>query len=281
MSHECDFPADVIGLPVVTAPKLDVDGSSREIHESVTGLVRDGLSVYRIDTERLGQLAPDLIVTQDQCEVCAVSYEDVVQATRALSGTHAEIVSLRPRRLRDVWKDVETVGAAAGIADRGEALATDLAERMATLERRTTQLEPSRIACIEWLDPLMAAGNWVPELVDAAGGTSDLVEAGTHSPWLEFSDLQRAAPDVLCSMPCGFDLDKTLAETRALLREPHWASLAAVRDDRVYAVDGNTYFNRPGPRLVESAEILAGILHPEACADLVPEGACAKIPRPH
>ncbi len=280
VSHECDYPADVVGLPIVTAPKIDVDGSSLAIHEGVTGLVREGLSVYRIHTELLGELAPDLIVTQDQCEVCAVSYGDVVAATRDLTGTKAEIVSLSPRRLRDVWRDVETVATAAGIVDRGEALSSELTGRMATLQRRTRRLERSRIACIEWLEPLMAAGNWVPELVEAAGGTSDLVDAGAHSPWLEFADLQRAAPDVLCAMPCGFGLEKTNAEFATLLRESRWDSLPAVRNGRVFAVDGNAYFNRPGPRLVESAEILAGLLHPESCGDLVPEGASANITRP-
>lgn len=279
VSHECDFPADVVGLPIVTEAKIDVDGDSRAIHEGVTGLVRDGLSVYRIHTDILAELAPDLIVTQDQCEVCAVSYDDVVGAARDLVGTTAEIVSLSPRRLRDVWRDVQTVAAAAGIEDRGEALAGELAGRLAALERRTRRLERQRIACIEWLDPLMAAGNWVPELVEAAGGASDLVDAGSHSPWLEFEDLQRAAPEVLCAMPCGFDLEKTREETAALLRDARWDSLPAVRNDRVFAVDGNQYFNRPGPRLVESAEILAAVLHPEDCGDLLPEGASAKIVR--
>ncbi len=279
VSHECDFPADVVGLPVVTAPKVDVHGSSREIHEGVTGLVKDGLSVYEIHTDVLADLAPDLIVTQDQCEVCAVSSADVARATKDLTGTKAEIVSLSPRRLRDVWRDVETVATAAGIGDRGEALSGELAGRMASLERRTRRLERSRIACVEWLEPLMAAGNWVPELVEAAGGTSDLVDAGAHSPWLEFADLQRAAPDVLCAMPCGFDLEKTCTETAALLGDSRWDSLPAVRNDRVFAVDGNAYFNRPGPRLVESAEILAGILHPESCGDLIPDGVCTKVVR--
>lgn len=279
VSHECDFPSDVVGLPIVTEPKIDVDGDSRQIHEGVTDLVREGLSVYRIHTELLGQLQPDLIVTQDQCEVCAVSYDDVVGATRDLTGTAAEIVSLSPRRLRDVWRDMSTVATAAGVEDRGEALAGELSGRIASLERRTRRLERSRIACIEWLDPLMAAGNWVPELIESAGGTSDLVDAGAHSPWLEFADLQRAAPDVLCAMPCGFNLEKTHQEVSSFLREPRWDSLPAVRGDRVFAVDGNQYFNRPGPRLVESAEILAGILHPESCSDLLPDGAASKVAR--
>lgn len=278
LSHECDFPADVVGLPVVTAPKIDVHGTSHQIHEGVTDLVRSGLSVYEIDSERLAALSPDVIVTQDQCEVCAVSYDDVVEATRKATGTNAEIVSLRPQRLRDVWRSVEQVATAAGIEDRGEALAAELTGRVALLERRTRRLECPRIACVEWLDPLMAAGNWVPDLVDAAGGSSDLVDAGAHSPWLEFADLQRAAPEVLCAMPCGFDLEKTRAELAELLKDPRWDSLPAVRENRVYAVDGSAYFNRPGPRLVESAGILAAILHPDDCGDLLPKGSCARVP---
>lgn len=280
VSHECDFPADVVGLPVLTAPKIDVHGSSREIHESVTGLVGAGLSVYRIDTERLAALAPDLIVTQDQCDVCAVSYDEVVAATRTLLGARAEIVSLQPRRLRDVWNDVRAVATAAGVADRGEALAEELQDRIERLERRTRRLEHPRLACIEWLEPLMAAGNWVPELAEAAGGASDLASAGAHSPWLDFADLERAAPEVICAMPCGFDLARTEEELRAVLEDPRWSSLPAVRADRVFAVDGNAYFNRPGPRLVESAEILAALLHPGTCDDLLAAGAAARVSAP-
>jgi len=277
VSHECDHPADVVGLPILTAPKLDVHGSSREIHESVGRLVGAGLSVYRIDTERLAELAPDLIVTQDQCDVCAVSYDEVVEATRALAGSQAEVVSLKPRRLQDVWNDVRAVADAAGVAERGETLARELEERVAGLAERTRRLERSRVACIEWLDPLMAAGNWVPELAEAAGGTGELVAAGAHSPWLDFAELEREAPEVICAMPCGFDLARTEGELRGVLDDPRWSRLPAVRLDRVFAVDGNAYFNRPGPRLVASAEILAGLLHPEECGELVPRGAAARV----
>ena len=279
VSHECDHPRDVVGLPVVTAPQIDTDGSSRQIHDAVTDLVRNGLSVYRIHTDLLRELAPDLIVTQDQCEVCAVSYRDVVDATREITGNDVEIVSLQPHRLRDVWRDVERVAESAGCADRGEALSGELADRVASLERRTRRLDSPRVTCIEWLDPLMAAGNWVPDLVDAAGGSSDLVDAGAHSSWLEFGDLQRAAPEVLCAMPCGFDLERTRVELSGILRDPRWEALPAVRDGRVFAVDGNAYFNRPGPRLVESAEILAALLHPDSCRDLLPDAACAMVAR--
>ena len=245
VSHECDYPADVAGLPVLTAPQIDTDGDSRQIHEAVTDIRGQGLSVYRLDTERLAELAPDLIVTQDQCDVCAVSYDEVVSATRDLTGTPTEIVSLHPRRLRDIWQDVERVGQAAGMGDHGREVALDLAGRIRALCRRTEKLDAPRVACIEWLDPLMAAGNWVPELVDAAGGTSDLVEAGAHSPWLEFRDLERAAPEVICAMPCGFDLDRTSAELQYAMRDARWNQLPAAQSQKVFAVDGNAFFNRP------------------------------------
>jgi iron complex transport system substrate-binding protein len=280
VSHECDHPADVVGLPVVTRAKIDPRRSSREIDDDIRALVQAGLGVYEIDTERLEELAPDLIVTQDQCDVCAVSYEDVVAAVKELTGTNAEIVSLRPSRLADVWDDVRRVAAAAGVAQRGHDLANDLGERMVALGRRTRGLARVRIACLEWLDPLMAAGNWVPELVEIAGGSSDLAAAGRHSPWLDFAAVASLDPEVVCAMPCGFDLPRTARELAGLLRDPRWRELGAIRAGRCFAVDGNAYFNRPGPRLVESAEILAGLLHPAECGSLAPAYAVERVAAP-
>ena len=279
VSHECDFPSGVVGLPIVTAPKIDVHGSSRAINDAVIDLVRSGLSVYKIDAEQLAALAPDLIVTQDQCEVCAVSYDDVVAATQSIAGCQARVISLRPSRLGDVWNDVETVAESAGVAAKGRSLAQLLRERVASIEERTRPLSKPRLACIEWLDPLMAAGNWVPELASVAGSNPGLVETGKDSAWLSWDELERAAPEVVCAMPCGFDLARTRKELAESLADERWSALPAVRDDRVFAVDGNAYFNRPGPRLVESAGILAGLLHPEECGDLLPDGAWARVSR--
>jgi len=277
VSHECDHPADVAGLPVVTRAKIDVKRTSREIDTDIRALLRQGLGVYDIDTERLEQLAPDLIVTQDQCDVCAVSYDDVLAAVRKLTGTTVEIVSLRPSHLADVWDDIRRVGAAAGVSQRAHDLANHLGDRLVALGRRTRDLRRVRIACLEWLDPLMAAGNWIPELVELAGGTSDLAAAGRHSPLLDFETIVAFDPEVVCAMPCGFDLERTERELAALLREPRWRDLSAVSAGRCFAVDGNAYFNRPGPRLVESAEILAGLLHPRECSDLLPPHAAARV----
>ncbi|MEW6270468.1 MAG: cobalamin-binding protein [Thermodesulfobacteriota bacterium] len=277
VSHECDFPPDVVGLPVVTASKVDVARRSEQIDADIRALVMSGLGVYTIDAERLAALAPDLIVTQDQCDVCAVPYAEVVAATRALVGSGTQIVSLRPSRLEDVWRDVETVATAAGIAAHGRGVADQLRGAVAELRERTGGLPRPRLACIEWLDPLMAAGNWLPDLADAAGASYQLAAAGTHSGRLEWQTLVDARPDVVCVMPCGFSLARTVTELETRLTEERWRMLPAVRAGRVYAVDGSAYFNRPGPRLVESARILAGICHPDELAGLLPPGAVVQL----
>jgi len=277
VSHECDFPGDVVGLPILTAPKLDPSGGSRAIDDDIRALVAAGLGVYTIDADLLEELRPDLVVTQDQCDVCAVSYADVTAAVRTLAQRSTQIVSLRPSRLDDVWRDIETVAEAAGIAPRGRSVADGLRARIAELAARTAPLERPRLACLEWFDPLMAAGNWVPDLATVAGGACDLVAPGTHSAWLEWAALAADRPDVLCAMPCGFTLTRTAAELARLLDEPRWQTLPAVRTGRVFAVDGSSYFNRPGPRLVESAEILAAILHPAELSELAPRGAVLPV----
>lgn len=277
VSHECDFPADVVGLPMLTRAKLDASRPSADIDREVRDLLAGGLGIYAIDLDALGHLQPDLIVTQDQCDVCAVSYGEVQAAVRALAHPGTTIVSLRPSRLADVWRDVETVAEAAGVAERGRSVANELRERVARLAERTATLPPRRLACIEWLAPLMAAGNWVPDLAAAAGAVCELARPGAHSGWLEWQALADDRPDVLCAMPCGFTLERTVAELTELLREPRWETIPAVREGRVFAVDGSSYFNRPGPRLAESAEILAGILHPAELGHLVPGGAALRV----
>ena len=263
-SHECDFPPGVERLPALCEPKVPIHGASREIDREVRRLVADGLSVYRVDAEALRALAPDVVVTQTQCEVCAVSEADVVAATCDWAGDAVRIVSLAPARLDDVLVDVERVGTALGVAERGAAVVARLRERLAALAARTRELPRPSLACIEWTDPLMAAGNWVPELVELAGGRNLFGAVGEHSPWLQWDAVRAADPDVIVAMPCGFDLARTRREMASLERLSGWDNLRAVRAGRVAVVDGHQYFNRPGPRLVESAEILAEILHPGA-----------------
>lgn len=264
-SHECDFPLGVEALPAITSPKFEPDGTSYEIDQRVRAIVQEGLSVYRVDAEQLRALRPHVIVTQSQCEVCAVSQADVEAAVCELAGLDIRIVSLQPDDLAHVWDDMRRVAAACGVAGRGQALVAGLQARMAAVETRAQALgtHPT-VACIEWIAPLMAAGNWVPELVESAGGINLFGEAGLHSPWLKWEALREANPDVIAIMPCGFGIARIRQETHLLEALAGWPELEAVKSGRVFVTDGNQYFNRPGPRLVESMEILAEFLHPQA-----------------
>ena len=264
-SHECDYPPSVGRLPACSTSKVDVDASSRAIDDQVRAIVSEGLSVYRVDPDLLNRLAPTVILTQTQCEVCAVSLKDVEQAVCDLVSSQPRIVSLEPMALDDIWIDIRTVADALGGPDRGNRLVAESTTRLDEIRRRTASrpVRPS-IACIEWIDPLMHAGHWVPELVDVAGGTNLFGASGTHSGSLHVADLVAADPDVVAIMPCGFDIDRARREMSPLTSRPEWPQLAAVRNGRVFIADGNQYFNRPGPRVVESAEILAELLHPEA-----------------
>lgn len=264
-SHECDFPHDVAALPAVTAPKLDITRSSGDIDRQVKALLEQALSVYRVDADRLRALRPDVIVTQTQCEVCAVSQSDVEAALATWTGARPRIVSLAPNALADVFADIQRVADALDLPERGHTLVAEMQARMDAIATRAAGLQTRpRVAAIEWIEPLMAAGNWVPELVTLAGGINLFGEAGRHSPWMEWNDLVAADPDIILVLPCGFDIARGTREMAALTARQGWSALRAVRDDRVFVLDGNQYFNRPGPRLADSLEILAELLHPDA-----------------
>lgn len=263
-SHECDFPASVKRLPVCTSPKFEVEGLSYEIDQRVKAILQEALSVYRVDAELLERLQPTHIVTQSQCEVCAVSLKDVEEAVCQFTSSRPVIVSLEPNALADVWSDIRRVAAALNAPERGEELVTSLRKRMDKIAAKAqTATSRPTVACVEWIDPLMAAGNWMPELVEMAGGVNLFGEAGKHSPWMSWEDLIAADPDVIFISPCGFDIARTLEETYLLSDKPEWRKLKAAQSNRVFVADGNQYFNRPGPRLVESLEILAELLHSE------------------
>ncbi len=265
-SHECDYPVSIERLPACSTSKVDVDAPSRVIDNQVKSIVADGLSVYRVDPDLLNQLAPSVIVTRTQCEVCAVSLRDVEHAVRELVTSRPTIVSLAPMSLGDIWEDIRAVATALGDPGRGGHLVATLTARLDAIRSTTQSLSthPS-IACIEWIDPLMGAGNWVPELVDVAGGTNLFGEAGTHSGYVDMEELAAADPDVIAIMPCGFDIARSCCEMPPLTSRPEWRELSAVKNGRVCVTDGNQCFNRPGPRVVESAEILAELLHPDSC----------------
>lgn len=264
-SHECDFPPEVNALPACTEPKLDPDGTSYEIQERVKAIVQEGLGVYRVDLERLRELEPGLIITQEQCEVCAVSSEHLEELVREALDPSPEILSLDPTDLEWALADVERVAEALGVPRRGRALTDRIMDEMEAIGRkaRAPGTPTPSVALIEWLDPLMAAGNWMPELVRLAGGDPVFGEAGEHSGWLEWEELVEADPEVIVVVPCGFTVGRTRQELGALTEREGWDRLAAVRTERVYLADGHSFFNRPGPRLVESLEILAEVLHPE------------------
>ncbi len=262
-SHECDFPAGVDRLPHCTAPKIPLTGDSAEIDRRIKSVVEQGLSVYRVDSERLKTLRPDLIVTQSQCEVCAVSELELRSALENWLEDVPRIVSLNPESLADIWRDIGTVAGSLDVSDRGDDLIQALKDRMTTIAAQASALTTRpRVACIEWIDPLMAGGNWMPELVAMAGGHNLFGEPGKHSPWLSWEDVVAADPEVIVILPCGFDMARARAELPPLSERPDWPHLRAVRDGRVYIADGHHFFNRPGPRIAESLEILAEMLHP-------------------
>ena len=265
-SHECDYPASILKLPSCSETKFIADGKSYEIDQRIKAILQEGLSVYRVDSEKLKALRPDVIVTQIQCEVCAVSEKDVRQAVCDWTGLAPRIVSLNPNQLSDVWSDIRKVSDALGAPERGETLIRSLTARMDAIHRSSARggaARLPRVACIEWIEPLMTAGNWIPELVEMAGGRCVFGKAGTHSPVLDWNDLVESDPDLIVVHPCGWDVKKARSEMTPLTSRPDWPSLRAVRTGSVYLLDGNQYFNRPGPRLLESLEILAEIFHPE------------------
>lgn len=263
-SHECDYPPEIQNRPICTEAQLDSEKPSAQIDTDVLNLVQKALSIYKIKTDILEQLQPTHIVTQDQCDVCAVNLADVEKAVAELTKSHPQVISLQPNVLTDVWADIERVAAKLGV--ESQALLLQLQSRVEACRQKTQDLsEDDRptVAAIEWTDPLMATGNWIPELVELAGGYSIFGVIGQHSPYLDWEALVAADPEVIIIMPCGFGLDRTRQETQSLTQRLGWSSLRAVRMGKVFITDGNSYFNRPGPRLVDSLEILAEILHPD------------------
>ncbi len=252
-SHECDFPAGIERLPVCTAPKLG-GRDTREIHNSIGAILQNDISVYRVDDALLHELAPTHIVTQVQCDVCAVSLRDVEAAIADWTGmAPPRIVALNPQSLDVVFDDIRS-NSAAPDAD-GETLVASMKTRM---RRKRRETKP-RVVVIEWIEPLMSAGNWMPALVEMAGGINLLSEAGKHSPWMTWDELAAADPDVVVIAPCGFRVHETERDFHFLTSNPIWPTLRAVQANQVHIVDGNQFFNRPGPRLVESLDILTEI----------------------
>ncbi|HXM45042.1 MAG TPA: cobalamin-binding protein [Bryobacteraceae bacterium] len=271
-SHECDYPEEVRALPVCTAPRFPVDGDSREIDRLVRQSMAESISVYQVFDDVLERLQPTHILTQIHCEVCAVSLRDVERSVAGRLASQPRVVSLQPSSLPEVWEDIRRVAQSLEIEARGEQVAARLQERMQKIADAVAGAPRPRVACIEWIEPLMPTANWMPELVEMAGAE--------YVAWRMWEDLATADPDVILVMPCGFDLERAVSEMYWLTRRDGWDGLRAVRNGRVFVADGNQYFNRPGPRLVESLEILAAIAHPEVFAPRHARNAATAFPLP-
>ena len=278
VTHECDYPPEVRTLPVVTRSLLDLPetASSSDIDTAIRERTRSDLSIYQLDMELLSALQPDIILTQALCDVCAVPLR---QVEAAVADAATQVLSFEPTDLAGIFGTIKAIGRALGVSERAAQLVNDLTLRVERV--RTTAAQAShrpRVLGIEWLNPVFSAGHWVPELIAIAGGQSVLAAAGERSRQLSWPDVIAAAPEVIILMPCGFTLERTLAEATALLpQRAGWSALPAVRTGNVFAVDANAYFSRPGPRIVDSLELLATLIHPELFAGWGPSGASAPL----
>ncbi len=260
VSHECDWPADVVGLPTLTRCRTSLGKDSLAIDLSIRNLLEKAVAVYEVDVDVLRSLRPDVIVTQDLCDVCAVSYDDVCAAARTLGNPDLQIVNLHPTRLADIWTDLTKVGDALGVD--AAPIVAGLQARVAAIGARTAGLRRPRVLTVEWLTPVMVGGTWMPELVELAGGETLVTKPGQHAPTLTDDALRALDPEVVLIKPCGFDIARTMTE-----RGRVEALATMFPRARTYVADGNAYFNRPGPRIVESLEILAAAVHPEVWGD--------------
>jgi iron complex transport system substrate-binding protein len=263
-SHECDYPSIVKNLPICSSAKFLPGSSSSEIDRQVKEILSDSLSIYTIDKELLRSLAPDIIITQAQCEVCAVSLKDVELSLSNLLEKGCQVISLQPQGLSDIYSDIEKLANQLGVATTGADLLELFEERINIIHHKLKFItEKPKVACIEWLSPLMIAGNWTPEIIEIAGGVPVLTEKGTHSAYVSFEEIKNEDPDIIVLMPCGFPVERTLQEITIMLELPGWSALKAVQQNRIYITDGNQYFNRSGPRITDSIEIMAEIINPK------------------
>ncbi|HWZ88135.1 MAG TPA: cobalamin-binding protein [Polyangiaceae bacterium] len=260
-SHECDYPAWVKRLPEVSHPTFDITGSSREIDELVRQRLHAGEPLYAVEEALLAELAPDVLITQTHCEVCAVSPGDFAHKVSAKL-YREQVVALSTGTLEAILQGFVDVARVLGKPAEGAALVESIRARLSALSEKTRALPHPSVVCLEWIEPVFAMGNWGPELVELAGGTNLLGTLGAHSASAPWSTVLEADPEVLVIAPCGFGLERTLREMHLLAEQPGWHGLRAVQSERVFVADGNLYFNRSGPLMFDSPEILAEILHP-------------------
>lgn len=277
VTHECDFPPEAANKPPLIRPRVDPHAAPAELDRQVTELVSRGESIYAVDAELLSKISPELIVTQDLCHVCAASPDDLAAALARLP-KQPRVLSLTPHSLADVWDDIRRVGDATGRRREAQALAITLEQRVAAIEMKTAQPQPRpRVACLEWLDPFYVGGHWVPEMVAKAGGEDALGRAGEPSFRVTVEQVADSRADVILVMPCGYNLGRAKTECRVDSFPAKWKNLPAVQNRRVYAMDANSYFSRPGPRLADGVAILAEILHPGRMIAPIPDAGFSRI----
>jgi iron complex transport system substrate-binding protein len=267
VTHECDFPLEARGVARVIRARVDSSAAAGEIDRQVRALVDAGQSLYGVDAELLVRLAPNLIVTQDLCHVCAASPEDLGVVLARMVEPPA-VLTLTPHTLEDVWRDVERVGVAGGCAERGVALAVELRSRVGAVAARfaASGARRVRVLCLEWMEPFYVAGHWVPEMVEAAGGVDVLARPGAASVRVTDEQIRACGADVMLVMPCGYDAERAAREFGEMRLAERWPELPAVCDGRVFAIDANSFTSRPGPRLADGVEMILEMLHPELSA---------------
>ena len=278
VSHECDFPPDAVGKPKVVRSRFDSETlSSGQIDSLVTEMMTRGESIYEVDEDTLAEARPDMVITQRLCEVCAVSFEDVEQAVQRLDST-PDILSLDPHGINDVLEDILQVGARAGRASQAHHAVFNLRARIDAVSQVIGKAKSApTVACVEWLDPIIAAGHWIPEMVELAGGKDILASPGSSSSRLDMQKLRDADPDVLILMPCGMNVEQARAEFEALPNIDEWREMSAFGNRQIYIVDSGALFSRSGPRLIDGLEIMARIIHPDLFDDPAPEEFCANL----
>jgi iron complex transport system substrate-binding protein len=275
VTFECDYPPEASGKPVVVNTLIHSGLTPLEIDQAVRKQIADGGSLYFVDLAKLQEIQPDVLVTQDLCRVCAISTPDLAKAISELS-SHPKVISLAPHSLEQVFLDIETVGAAIGRPAEAASLLHDLRSRVERVQNNIRPGKPLRVLCIEWLSPLFQGGHWIPEMVELAGGNAVLAKAGERSICISWEQIREADPEVIVVMPCGFHLEETVAQYWNTAFPEDWTEVSAVRNHRVYAVDGTAYFSRSGPRLVTGVEILEAIIKDDGF-DQLPSGSVTKL----
>ncbi len=260
-SHECDYPPEVQQLPACTEPKYEIEFSSADTDRRIKELIREGLSVYKVDADFIARLQPDLIITQDHCEACAVSYNEIEQAVKAHLDKKVQIVDFGPSNLSELYDKIQDIADAVNKSNNGRSLVKQMQNSFQELRTDTSRDNRPEVALLEWLDPLMSSGNWLPKLVEIGGGKPVLSNVGGHAGVIDMNALLEADPEIILLAPCGYSIEETRQHLEEVTNHPDWSQLQAVQNNQVYIVDANHYFNRPGPRLVNSAQIVAEILH--------------------